>query len=257
MKSRLLASLALAASIAAPPCHAALSDEIQVYTDDINAPGRFGLELHVNTTPRGRTAPDYPGEVVPDRGLRITPELSYGLTPSFEAGLYVPVNRDAAGNTTLAGAKLRLKWLPVRGDEHGGWFLGVNTELSRLKQRFSESRNSLELRGMAGYRGDDWLFTVNPLFGWSLSPGYRGRSPDVTLATKLARTVKEGLAVGVEYYADLGTVARVLPIGEQANSLYAVVDWSGGGWDVNFGVGRGLNGSADRLTVKAIVGFPF
>jgi len=36
---------------------AALSDEIQVYTDDINAPGEFGLELHVNTTPKGRRVP--------------------------------------------------------------------------------------------------------------------------------------------------------------------------------------------------------
>ena len=140
--------------------------------------------------------------------------------------------------------------MPIRTDQHSGWFLGVNSELSRLKRRFSQSRNSFELRGMAGYRNDDWLLAVNPLFGWSLSPGYRGRSPDLSLATKVARTVKEGLAVGVEYYADLGTVARTRPVGEQANSLYAVVDWSGGGWDLNFGVGRGLNGSA-QPTMKA------
>ena len=37
--------------------HAALIDEIQVYTDDINAPGQFGLELHLNTTPKGRSTP--------------------------------------------------------------------------------------------------------------------------------------------------------------------------------------------------------
>jgi hypothetical protein len=223
MKSRPFA-FALAVAAVSAPCLAALSDEIQVYTDDINAPGRFGLELHVNTTPRGRATPDYPGEVVPDRGLRVTPEFSYGLTPSFEAGLYVPVSRDSAGRTALAGAKLRLKWLPVRSDEHGGWFLGVNTELSRLKQRFSESRDSLELRGMAGYAGERWLLAVNPLLGWSLSPGYRGRSPDVTLALKAARTLYEGIALGVEYYADLGTAARVLPFGEQANTLYAALD---------------------------------
>ena len=89
MKSCPLAAFALTAAITASPSHAALSDEIQVYTNDIIVPGGFGLELHVNTTPRGRSVPDYPGEVVPDRGLRITPELSYGLTPSFEAGLYV------------------------------------------------------------------------------------------------------------------------------------------------------------------------
>ena len=239
------------------PCAAALSDEIQVYTDDINAPGEFGLELHVNTTPSGRSRPDYPGEAVPNGGLRITPEFSYGLTPSWEVGLYVPLNRDASGNTSLAGAKLRLKWLPLRPDAHGGWFLGVNTELSRLKQRFSESRNSLELRGMAGYTDERWLVAVNPLLGWSLSPGFRGQSPDFSLATKIARTVAPGLALGVEHYADLGTLARVLPSGEHVNTLYAAADWKAGGWDVNVGIGRGLSHSADRLTLKAIVGFPF
>ena len=84
---------------------AALSDEIQVYTDDINAPGEFGLELHINTTPKGRRVPDYPGEVVPNHGLRITPEFSYGLTKTWEAGLYIPTNRDPSGSVSVAGAK--------------------------------------------------------------------------------------------------------------------------------------------------------
>lgn len=249
-------TIALAAAVALP-CAAALSDEIQVYTDDIDAPGEAGLELHVNTTPSGRNTPDYPGEVVPAHGLRLTPEFSYGLSPSWEAGLYLPVSRDAAGNTRLAGAKLRLKWLPIRADTHGGWFLGVNTELSRLQQRFSESRNSLEVRGMLGWRGERWLVAVNPLLGWSLSPGYRGQSPDFSIATKVARTLRPGLAAGFEYYADAGTLARLLPAGEQGDALYAALDWSGGGWDVNFGIGHRLRGSADNLTVKAIIGFPF
>jgi hypothetical protein len=35
------------------------------------------------------------------------------------------------------------------------------------------------------------------------------------------------------------------------------VDAKLGGFDLNLGVGRGLARSADDLTVKAIVGFPF
>src|ERR1700675_2958012 len=96
----LLCGLILIPSIAG----AALSDEIQVYTDDINAPGKFGLELHINTTPKGRRVPDYPGEVVPNHGLRITPEFSYGLTETWEAGLYIPTNRDPSGDVSVAGA---------------------------------------------------------------------------------------------------------------------------------------------------------
>src|SRR5438105_1568775 len=108
------------------PCvaAAALSDEIQVYTNDINAPREFGLELHVNTTPSGRSARDYPGEAVPAHGVRVTPEFSYGLTPDWEAGFYVPTNLDRSGSYQVAGAKVRLKWLPFRPEEHAaGWFL--------------------------------------------------------------------------------------------------------------------------------------
>jgi hypothetical protein len=96
--------LCLIASGAPLGARAALSDEIQVYADDINAPNEFGLELHANYTPTGRTIPDYPGEAVPNHGLRLTPELSYGLTPTLEAGLYLPTNRDATGNFESAGS---------------------------------------------------------------------------------------------------------------------------------------------------------
>jgi hypothetical protein len=250
----LLAGLMGAIALAA---HAALIDEIQVYTDDINAPGQFGLEMHVNATPQGRSTPDYPGEVVPDHGVRVTPEFSYGLAPNWEAGLYLPASRDANGNTELAGAKVRLKWLPVRPAEgEAGWFFGANAELSRLKRQFSQSRTSAELRIMSGWRNHDWLFAVNPVFGWNLSGGLRSSTADLSFGTKIARTVAHDVSVGIEYYADAGTTSRPTLRG-QAQTLFGAVDAEFGGWSVNFGVGRGLTRSADKLTVKMIVGVPF
>lgn len=249
----LLAAAALAPCIAA----AALSDEIQVYADDINAPRVFGLEVHANATPRGRSVPDYPGEVVPQHGIRLTPEFSYGLTEAWEAGLYLPGHFDSHGSASLAGWKLRLKWLPLRAAEGGeGAFAGANVELSRLQQRFSESRDGAELRIMGGYRAAEWLLAVNPVFGWDLSPGLRRGTPDFSVAVKASRTLREGVAVGAEYYSDLGTTRRILRLSEQSNTLYAVVDLAFKGWGVNFGVGRGLSGSADRYTVKAIFEVP-
>ncbi len=255
---RTLCAALIAAFAAIPAAHAELSDEIQVYTDDINDRGDFGLELHVNTTPKGRSTPDYPGEAVPHHGWRVTPEFSYGLGSGWEAGLYLPMNRDASGNTQLAGAKLRLKWLPVKPpDGEAGWFFGANGELSRLKKRFSESRSSFELRLMGGWRNPQWLFALNPVFGWKLSDGLRSGTADLSLGVKVARTVARDVAMGLEYYADLGTTKRILPASQQASVLYAAVDARLGGWDINFGVGRGLTKSADDLTVKAIVGVPF
>lgn len=251
---RLLYGLALSSSLA----HAALSDEIQVYTDDINAPREYGLEVHVNTTPRGRSTPDYPGEAVPNHGLRITPEFSYGLTETWEAGLYIPANRESSGNFSIAGAKLRLKWLPIRPSEgQSGWFAGANGELSRLQQKFSESRNALELRLMGGYRDEMWLVAVNPVFGWNLSSGFRNGAPDFSVALKVSRKVHEGVDAGLEYYSELGTASRILPAKEQSNTLFAAVDLDFKTLSLNFGIGRGLTTAADKYTVKAILGFGF
>jgi hypothetical protein len=236
---------------------AALSDEIQVYDDDINAPRAFGLEVHVNGTPSGRSTPDYPGEVVPNHGIRVTPEFSYGLTRSWEAGLYVPSSFDSAGRGSLAGWKLRLKWLPVHGDEgEASWFAGANGELSRLQQKYSASRDAFELRTIGGYRADSWLIAVNPVFGWDLSPGFRSGTPDFSLGVKATHKVAEKVSLGAEYYSEMGTLSHILPLREQSNALFAVVDAEFKSWGINFGVGRGLTGAADKWTVKAIFAIP-
>jgi hypothetical protein len=260
MQSIVRASSALAICLlcAAAPAHAELSDEIQVYTDEINAKGEAGLELHLNTTPRGRRTPDYPNEVVPHHGWRLTPEFSYGLSRDWEAGLYLPMSRDASGNAQVAGAKLRLKWLPVKPEEGGaGWFYGANGELSRLKKQFSESRTSFELRLIGGWRNADWLLALNPVFGWNLSDGLRSGTADVSFGAKVARTVAKDVSVGVEYYADAGTTRRLAFSSQQAQVLYAALDARVGDVDINFGVGRGLNTAADKWTAKAIFGIPF
>jgi hypothetical protein len=253
-------TLLLAATwvLLAAPAIAALQDEIQVYTDDINKPREAGLELHVNATPSGRTTPDYPGEVPPARGVRFTPEFSYGLSNDWEAGLYVPALRTPDGNYDVAGAKLRLKWLPVRGDEaQGGWFAGANVELSRLAKKYSESRWTTELRIMLGYRDADWLVGLNPVFGWDLSDGLADGKPDVALGLKVARTVWEGIALGGEYYAEVGKLGDHLPANQQDHRLFVAVDVDRKPWVFNFGVGRGLTAAADRWTVKLIAELPF
>jgi hypothetical protein len=146
---------------------AAITDEIQVYTDEIDERGERGLEVHLNYTPRGRTTPDYPGDLPPNHGLRITPEFSWGLGHDLEAGLYFPMALASNGDGYLGGIKPRLKWLPVHGsEEEGGWYAGANWELSRLTKKFSDAPLSTELRVMLGYRSRDWLIGVNPMFDW-------------------------------------------------------------------------------------------
>ncbi len=249
---------AAAVGCAASPAHAVLTDEIQVYTDDINRPGQFGLELHVNTTPKGRSTPDFPGEVTTNHGLRVTPEFSYGLTKDLEAGFYLPYARDAQGTTHFGGPKLRLKWLPRQpGDDGTGMFLGANLEYSRINPSLEQSLYALELRPIVGYRGRDWLLAANPVLGWALAgPDHDGK-PDFSPSAKIARNVASGVALGVEYYAGLGKINSILPHAEQSHTLYFALDYDRKPWVFNFGIGRGLTDATDRWTLKTIIELPF
>ena len=245
--------------------HAALPDEIQVYTDAINQPGESGMELHVKTTPKGQNRADYPGEVTTHHGLRVTPEFSYGLTPTLEAGLYLPSSFNA-GNWTLAGIKARIKWLPLQPQKSSatgaatGPFAGVNLEVSNIAPKFEAARHNAELRFMLGYRTHDWLFAFNPVFGWALSASQEvppARNPKFRTGWKVAREISEGISVGAEYYNDKGTWRNFDPGSQQSKTLYAVLDVEKGPVPFNLGIGRGVNGQTDPWTIKAIFGFTF
>jgi hypothetical protein len=93
----------VAALFCSSHAYAALPDEIQVYTDDVNAPGERGIELHVNATPSGRSAPGYPGEVPPHHGLRITPEISWGLARNWDGAFTCRSCAAARGPITSPG----------------------------------------------------------------------------------------------------------------------------------------------------------
>lgn len=255
MKRRLAAFLL---SLAAPAALAALPDEIQVYTDDINAPGEFGVELHVNTTPSGRRAQEFPGEVVPHHGLRITPELTWGLTRTLEAGLYLPYTRDGEGRVLFGGPKARLKWLPLRPKEgETGWFAGLNGEFSWLNRNFEPETRRFELRPILGWKNDDWLFATNPVLSKPLNGPDRGGRPGFNPSFKVARSAGEGLALGLEYYTELGRLGRPAPRAERPQTLFFVLETERTPVPLHVGIGRGLNDAADKWTVKAILTFPF
>jgi hypothetical protein len=239
----------------ASPVQAELPDEIQVYADDINAPGQFHLELHLNTTPSGRSTPHYPGEITPAHGIRLTPEFSYGLTPDLEAGLYVPTERASGGSVYVAGAKLRMKWLGVHASG-GGPFAGLNIELSQVAERFERDRRSMEMRPMLGWRSADWLIAFNPTLDIALAGPGKDQPPDFAPSLKVARTVTDWAALGLEYYTDLGPVSDILPYAQQGRTLYAAIDVERPPWVFNFGIGRGFGEASDAWTVKMIFEIP-
>lgn len=236
---------------------AAVQDEIQVYTDDIAKPGETTLDVHVNSTPSG-VGPSFPHEVTTNHATRITPEFGFGLSREWEAGLYLPLLQlGGQDGFDFVGVKARLKYLPIQPGKDGlGWYAGANMELSRVDRRFSQSEWSSELRPIIGYKTTDWHVAFNPILDWDLSGPTASAEPTFVPSLKVMRNLDKNIAVGVEYYSNLGPIGHILPWDKQDNRLYAVVDYDMEPYNFNLGVGRGLTENSDAWTVKAIFNVP-
>ena len=237
-----------------PACGALPDDE--VHTQAIAQPGEVGYNVHLNATPSGRPTPDYPGEIPPAHAWRFVPSVAYGLAPGLEAGMSLP-SAWSEGTGGRAGAKVNLKWMPVRVDERErGAYAGVNLEYAWLPRALEPVMRSFEIRPIVGWRGERWRIAFNPILDFDLEGPERGARPGLTPALKLARSVAEGIDAGIEYYAGLGPLGRFLPRAQQSSIAYLALDVHRGPWHFNVGIGRGLNGATDRWTVKAIFDIP-
>jgi hypothetical protein len=247
-------ALALALSLLAPGCQAA-SEEIQVYLDDLSAPGQFGVDVHNNFVLKGRRDASYPGETPPWHQYRLTPEFYYGITPTLELGLYLLGSRSASGNSRFDGPKLRLKYIAEHDDKAGG-FWGLNLEIGKTALSASETPWNGQLKGILGWRGGAWTLGANPNLDWSLSKG--GGPVMASLDIKVARNISDRTQLGAELYSDLGPARRMQAWSRNAKTLYLVLDQElGREIDLNLGIGRGLTDDADRWTLKFIVGTHF
>lgn len=232
----------------------ATPDEIQVYTEELNKPGEFGLEQHLNYTIKGQQTAEYPGQMTSHHVTQITPEFSYGLTDMLEAGLYVPFAITSAGDTFLNGLRVRLKYIAPRQDDEKV-FYGLNVEIGRDSHRTSESLSGMELRPIIGYRDTQWLVSFNPILNMALSSSV-SRQPQFEPALKLTHRLSQAARGGLEYYGEYGPLNHMLPSDQRAHTAYAVVDVETDDLDINFGIGRGYVNAADDWVMKAIIALP-
>jgi len=244
-------------AVLAPVQHAvAAPDEIQVYTEEMDEPGTFGLELHVNNALKGARQPAFEGNTPAHHLLQVTPEFSYGVTKTWEAGMYVPVALTPDGNLYQNGLRLRMKYIAPR-EEGERLFWGFNTEVGYSARRVSESYWGMELRPIIGYRSEDWLLAFNPILTMDLSNNV-SRAPLFEPAAKVTRRVRDGLNAGFEYYGEYGPLHDLAPAGDRGHYLYGVIDAElAKDLDVNFGIGRGFVGATDTWVAKAIIALPF
>jgi hypothetical protein len=228
----------------------AQTDEIQVYTGDIVAPGTFGLTLHNNYIAEGRKTPDFAGGIVPNHSWNGVPEFAYGVTDWLELGTYLPVYTLTNGKFELDSVKLRALFVAPHNDDRT-FFYGVNFELSWNAKHWDQSRNTGEIRPIIGWRAGPVDIVVNPI----LDTAFDGfKNLDFAPAERIDYNFSKTWAVALEHYADFGPLRGFLPANQQDQSLFAVVDYSSK-VNVEFGVGHGFAGGGDPLVIKLMLSF--
>jgi hypothetical protein len=246
---------ALAPLLAPHPARAA-DEEIQVYEDDLDAPGHFGLDVHVNYVATGDPAPDSPTDgQSPLHRTRVTPEWSYGLTKNVELGLYLPLATfEADGRTEAAGVKGRVKWIAPR-PEGQDWYWGLNLEVGRVNHTLDINPWNAELKAIWGLHRGRLNLAANANLDWTVS-GPHPQPASLDIDTKLAWTVTKGLDLGIETYNGVGPIKRPGHFGEEDQTAYAAADLTLGKWALNLGLGHGYGGNRDGLVAKAVISVP-
>lgn len=244
-----LAGVVLLVVLAKP---ARATDEIQVYDAVIALPGQFGIEQHLNYTANGLKTPPFPGGLVPNHSIGGTPEFAYGVTDWWEVGLYLPF---AIEDQKFYSDAFKLRTLfVVPNAKQRNFFYGVNFEFSNETPPFAQTRFSMEIRPIIGWRNAEYEFIVNPIV--DIGFGRYGEE-HFAPAARLVRKFGEDLFAGFEYYTDLGQIGAFPKFADQQHTLFAVTDFKAGVFDVNLGVGYGLTPATDRWTIKSIVSYAF
>jgi len=246
-----LALLAVALAVV-PKTAFAQTDEIQVYDAEIENQGKFNVTVHSNFTPIGRTKPDFPGGIIPNDSVNGAVEWAYGVTDWFEQGLYLPVYTAYSEGRGGSIDGFKIRELFVRPHAHDRtFFYGVNFELSVNYKYWESRRITSEVRPILGLH----LHPVDIIFNPIVDTNYTGGFGNLEFvpATRIAYNFNDKWAAAVEEYADLGPLRHFLPGNEQFHEVWAVMDRNSKTLNLEAGVGFGVTGGADKLTLKLIL----
>lgn len=226
--------------------------EIQVYASPTMAKGNTIFELHSNFTFDGEknivdgVRPGY-------QSLHETLEITHGITGNFEIGFYLFSNYTSPYGYKVIGTHIRPR---ISVPEKWKWPVGVSlsTEFGYQQPEYSPDTWSIEIRPIIDKQFKKFYIAFNPVFDVGLKGISKDHTPAFEPNVKTSYTFNK-VALGLEYYGDMGQLNRIPGLSEQTHTLFVVADlYINPKWEVNIGPGFGLTKTTDGFIFKLLVG---
>lgn len=241
---RLACTLAVLAGTTSTAATAA-PDDFRVLTDSLAEPGEAEIEWQLALT---RPSPH---EDQRELVLQSLLEASWGLNEHVEISLQAPSVR-LAGTWHATGLNLEVQLVSSQGEP--GFYYGARIELGQAWPVRETRHWASEWRPIFGYRAGPWQAVLNA--GIALPLTGPERRAIFEPSARLDRQLADGTRVGVEYFAEAGTMSRWWPSAERTEWALAVVDTQLGAAELHLGVGKGLTSVSDQWVMKFRVAYP-
>jgi len=225
-------------------------NEIQVYASPTIQHKWTIFELHSNYTFKGSKQLADPKSA---RWTNETLEITHGFGKNFEVGFYTFTAFSPDGQYQYLGNQVRPR---VTVPETWKWPLGASLSMEFgffRPDKYSSFIWQGEIRPIIDKNFGPWYFAFNPNVDFVVSGPDKqvGFSPQA----KTVYTFKEVLGIGAEYYGDLGTFNKFLPLTDQEHLLGPMIDlYVHPMWEVNGGFLFGLTNNSNQRIFKLLLG---
>jgi len=226
--------------------------EVQVFPDETLARGEAEVEFHNVLIPAETTGNRLLSSAGHDH---LSVEMSYGWTDAFETGVFLETAPDPDdGHPSISGWHVRPK-VRFAASSRFPFHVSASVEYAFFKNPGDrEFRQALSITPIFERHGHSWDTSLNPGVSVSLKGPAAGTLPVFEPSAKVATRAGQRLSVGVEYYAETGTIRHFEPLSAQHHLVFPALDVHGNsGWDLNVGVGRGLTGGSEHWVLKTIL----
>ena len=253
-RSAAIAVLGVGGLTVAAPAAAQGSYEIQVYPSALAPPRSTMFELHSNVTPSGITTTS-DGTQPNDDAVHETLEITHGFNEWFETGFYVFTSARAGDGWQYVGSHIRPRFsIPERFKWPVG--LSLSQEIGYQRSMFSADTWTWEIRPIIDQQLGPVNWSVNVAFEKTLQGEHVNDGWGIAPAAKLAVDVTPKVALGLEYYGDIGSTKNIAPWRSCSHQLFGVMDLNlAPEWEFNAGLGFGLTPASDSFVIKVIVGY--